>query len=76
MKDYVKDLYQKLSESMVKTTEAFYFDDFDLRGGELYYRAKDKPLTYDGGKLRMVKQLKEILHKKRLNKLGFMNLWK
>ena len=43
-KDYVKDLYHVLSEKYERTSEAFYFDNFDLRDGKLYYKGKSKPL--------------------------------
>ena len=71
-KDYVEGLYQKLSESMESTSEAFHFHYFDLRDGELYYyRGKREPLMYRGGKLKMVKQIVKILGKNRLRNLGF-----
>ena len=38
MKDYVNDLYKKLSENIGETPEAFDFDYFRLKDGELYYR--------------------------------------
>ena len=71
MKDYVKDLYIKLSENIAKTSEPFHFDYFKLEDGELYYRGRNKPLTYGEGKLRLVKEIKKILGKGRLYKLGF-----
>ena len=43
-KDYVRDLYQKLSEKY-GVSEAFHFDYFELRDGELYYKGKSMPLT-------------------------------
>ena len=49
LKNYVKDLYHVLSEKYERTSEAFYFDDFDLRDGDLYYIGVNKPLTYDNG---------------------------
>ena len=33
LKYYVKALYKKLSECLGETSEAFHFDDFDLRDG-------------------------------------------
>ena len=45
MKDYVKDLYKKLSENIGETPEEFHHDYFKLEDGELYYRGKRKPLT-------------------------------
>ena len=50
-KDYVRDLYQKLSEKY-GVSEAFHFDYFELRDGELYYKGKSTPLTNRVGKLR------------------------
>ena len=43
MKDYVKDLYKKLSENIGETPEEFHYDYFKLEDGELYYRGKRKP---------------------------------
>ena len=45
MKDYVKDLYKKISENIGETPEEFHYDYFKLEDGELYYRGKRKPLT-------------------------------
>ena len=45
MKDYIKDLYKKLSENISETPEEFNYDYFKLEDGELYYRGKRKPLT-------------------------------
>ena len=44
MKDYVRDLYKKLSENVSETPEEFHYDYFKLEDGELYYRGKRKPL--------------------------------
>ena len=63
MKDYVKDLYKKPSENIGETSKPFRFDYFRLEYGELYYRGRNKPLT--------VKEIKKILGKGRLPKLGF-----
>ena len=71
MKDYVKDLYKKLSENIGETPEEFYFDYFKLEDGELYYRGNRKPLTYREGKLKSVGEIAEILGKNRLCNLGF-----
>ena len=49
IKDYVKGLYQKLSERMDQTPEAFHFDYFELKDGELYYKGKFKFLMIRGG---------------------------
>ena len=45
MKDYVKDLYKKISENIDETPELFHYDYFKLKGGELYYIGNRKPLT-------------------------------
>ena len=71
MKDYVKDLYKKLSENIGETPEEFNFDYFRLEGGELYYRGNRKPLTYGEGKPKSVGEIVEILGKNRLRNLGF-----
>ena len=49
MKDYVKDLYKKLSENIGETPEEFHYDYFKLEDGELYYRGKRKPLGWNVG---------------------------
>ena len=71
MKDYVKDLCKKLSENIGETSEPFHFDYFKLEDGELYYRGRNKPLTCGEGKLRSAKEIKKILGRGRLHKLGF-----
>ena len=70
MKDYVKDLYKKLSESIDETPELFHYNYFKLEDGELYYRGNRKPLTTKG-KLKSVGMLADILGKNRLCRLGF-----
>ena len=70
MKDYVRDLYKKLSENVGETPELFHYDYFKLEDGELYYRGSRKPLTTEG-KLKSVAMLAEILGKNRLRRLGF-----
>ena len=45
MKDYVKDLYERISENIGETPEEFHYDYFKLEVGELYYKGKRKPLT-------------------------------
>ena len=62
MKDYVKDLYKKLSENIGETPEPFHYDYFKLEGGELYYIGNRKPLMTEG-KLRPVGMLADILGK-------------
>ena len=71
VREYAKDLYQKLSENIGETPEEFHFDYFKLEDGELYYRGNRKPLTYGEGKLKSVGQITEILGRNRLRNLGF-----
>ena len=70
MKDYVRDLYKKLSENVSETPEEFHYDYFKLEDGELYYRGKRKPLTTKGV-LKSVGMLGDILGKGGLRSLGF-----
>ena len=70
MKDYVKDLYKKISENIGKTPEEFHYDYFKLENGELYYRGKRKPLTTKGV-LKSVGMLADILGKGGLRNLCF-----
>ena len=70
MKDYVKDLYKKLSENISETPELFHYDYFKLECGELCYTGNRKPLTTEG-KLKSVRMLVDILGKNRLHRLGF-----
>ena len=70
MKDYVRDLYKKLSENNGETPELFHYDYFKLEDGELYYRGSRKPLTTKG-KLKSVGMIADILGKNRLCRLGF-----
>ena len=70
MKDYVKDLYKRLSENIDETPELFHYDYFKLEGGELYYIGSRKPLTTEG-KLKSVGMIADILGKNRLRRLGF-----
>ena len=56
MKDYVRDLCKRLSESIDETPELFHYDYFKLEGGELYYIGSRKPLTTEG-KLKSVGML-------------------
>ena len=70
MKDYVKDLYKKLSGNIGETPELFHYDYFKLGGGELYYMGSRKPLTTEG-KLKSVGMLVNILGKNRFCRLGF-----
>ena len=70
MKDYVRDLYRKLSENVGETPELFHYDYFKLEGGELYYIGNRKLLTTEG-KLKSVGMLVDILGKNRPRRLGF-----
>ena len=70
MKDYVRDLYKKLSENVGETPELFHYDYFKLEVGELYYIGSRKPLTTEG-KLKLVGMLADISGKNRLRRLGF-----
>ena len=70
MKDYVRDLYKKLSETIGETPELFHYDYFKLEDEELYYRGSRKPLTTEG-KLKSVGMIADILGKNRLRRLGF-----
>ena len=70
MKDYVRDLYKKISENVGETSELFHYDYLKLEGGELYYIASRKPLMTKGV-LKSVGMLADILGKNRLRKLGF-----
>ena len=70
MKDYVRDLYKKISENISETPEEFHYDYFKLGKGELYYRGKRKPLTTKGV-LKSVGMLADILGKGGLRNLGF-----
>ena len=70
MKDYVKDLYKKISENIGETPEEFHYDYFKLENGELYYKGNRKPLTTEG-KLKSVGMLADILGKNTLPRFGF-----
>ena len=70
MKDYVRDLYKRLSENICETPELFYYDYFKVKGGELYYVGSRKPLTTEG-KLKSVGMIADILGENRLCRLGF-----
>ena len=70
MKDYVKDLYKRLSENIGETPEEFHYDYFKLENGELYYRGKRKQLTTKGV-LKSVGMLADILGKGGLRNLVF-----
>ena len=48
MKDYVRDLYKKISENIGETPELFHYGYFKFEGRELYYIGSRKPLTTEG----------------------------
>ena len=70
MKDYVKDLYKKISENIGETPKEFHYDYFKLEDGELYYRGCRKCLMTKGV-LKSVGMIADILVKNRLLRLGF-----
>ena len=70
MKDYVKDLYKKLSENIDETPELFHYYYFTLKGGKLYHIGNRKHLMTER-KLKMAGMLADILGKNRLRRLGF-----
>ena len=70
MKDYVRDLYKKISKNISETPEEFHYDYFKLEGRELYDIGSRKPLTTKGA-LKQVGMLADILGKNRLCNLGF-----
>ena len=70
MKDYVRDLYKRLSENIGETPELFHYDYFKLEGGELYYIGSRKLLSTER-KLKSVGMVADILGKNRLRRLGF-----
>ena len=70
MKDYVRDLYKRLSKNIDETPELFHYDYFKLEGGELYYIGSRKLLTTEG-KLKSVGMIADILGKNRLRRMGF-----
>ena len=70
MKDYVRDLYKKISENIGETPELFHYDYFKLEGREPYYIGSRKPLMTER-KLKSVGMLVDILGKNRLRRLGF-----
>ena len=70
MKDYVRDLYKRLSKNIGETPDLFHYDYFKLEGRELYYIGSRKSLTTDG-KLKSVGMLADISGKNRLCRLGF-----
>ena len=69
MKDYVRDLYKRLSENIGETPELFHYDYFKLEVC-IDYIGSRKPLTTEG-KLKLVGMIADILGKNRLRRLGF-----
>ena len=47
--NWVKGLYERLSQKLARTSEVFHYDLFELRDGKLYFRDKSKPLTTKKG---------------------------
>ena len=45
MKDYVKDLYKRLSENIGETPELFHYDYFKLEGGGVLHGEGNLPLN-------------------------------
>ena len=70
MKDYVRELYKRLSENIDETPELFHYDYFKLEGRELYYIGSRKHLITEG-KLKSVGMIADILGKNRFHRLGF-----
>ena len=64
------NLQHNLTKNIGETPEAIHYDYFDFRGGELYYRGKNEPLTTKG-KLKSVGMIARISGKNRLCNLGF-----
>ena len=69
MRDYVRDLYKRLSENIGETPELFHYDYFKLKCGELYYIVSRKALTTER-KLKSVGMLADILGKNSFRRLG------
>ena len=61
LKNRVEGLYGKLSQKWPRTSGVFYYDMFELRDGQQYFRDKIKTLTTRDGKLRMTKEIRKIL---------------
>ena len=71
MKDYVKDLYKKLSENIVEIPESFHFDYLNSKTENCTsYRSNRKQLLTKG-ELKSVRMIADILGKNRLRNLGF-----
>ena len=70
LREHVKVLYQKLSESISQNPEKFHYDYFKIRKGRLYYEDMNMPLRTKDGMLRSASEIADILGKSRLRKLG------
>ena len=70
VEDKVNGLYEILSEHFPKNQNVIYCDDFESIRGELYFKARDEPLTRKGH-LKPYKSLIRILGKNRIYNLGF-----
>ena len=70
MKDYIKDLYKRISENIGETPEEFHCDYFKLEDRELYYRGNRKPLIIKSV-LKLVLMLADIFGKGGLCNLSF-----
>ena len=69
-KAFYINLQHNLTKNIRETPEVIHYDYFDFRGGELYYRGKNEPLTTKG-KLKSVGMIAGISGKNRLCNLGF-----
>ena len=69
VKDKVNELYEILSEHFPKNQDVIYYDDFEVKSGELFYEGRDETLTKKG-RLRLFKTLKRLLGKNRVYNLG------
>ena len=67
----VEGLYERLSQKLVRTSEVFHYDLFELRDGKMYFRDKSKPLMTKKGGLKSAKELMKILGKEGLRDLGY-----
>ena len=70
VEDKVNGLYEILSEHFTKNQDVIYYDDFESRHGELYFKGRDEPLMRKGH-LKPYKSLIRILGKHRIYNLGF-----
>ena len=73
MRKDVQGLYERLPERY-QLPEERYFNMFEIRNGELYYKDVDKLLTYNEGRLKTVGEIDKIFGTNRLRDLGFVIL--